>query len=74
MVQTSVTIPDGGTMLIAGLTNASSQRSHQGVPFLSHIPFLGRLFSGNGRSEVETKTVISVHGDIILFDELEKEL
>ena len=73
-VQTSVTIPDGGTMLVAGLTNASSQRSHQGVPFLSHIPFLGRLFSGNGRSEVETKTIISVKGDIILFDEIEKEL
>ncbi len=73
-VQTSVTIPDGGTMLVAGLTNSSSQRSHQGVPFLSHIPFLGRLFSGNGRSEVETKTVISVKGDIILFEEIEKEL
>ena len=73
-VQTSVTIPDGGTMLIAGVTNASSQRSHQGVPFLSHIPFLGRLFSGNGRSEVEMKTIISVKGDIILFDEIEAEL
>lgn len=73
-VQTSVTLPDGGTMLIAGLTNASSSRSHQGVPFLSHIPFLGRLFSGNGRSEVEEKTIISVKADIILFDEIEKEL
>ncbi len=73
-VQTSVTLPDGGTMLVAGLTNASSSRSHQGVPFLSHIPFLGRLFSGNGRSEVETKTIISVKADIILFEEIEAEL
>ena len=44
-VRTSVTIPDGGSLLIAGFTSAQSARSHSGIPFLSHIPFLGRLFS-----------------------------
>ena len=42
-VQTSVTIPDGGSLMIAGLTQARSARSHAGIPVLSHIPFIGRL-------------------------------
>jgi general secretion pathway protein D len=73
-VETTVTIPDGGSILLAGLTDAQSGRKHSGVPFLSHIPFLGRLFSTNARSETERKTIISVRANIVLFDELEAEL
>jgi type II secretory pathway component GspD/PulD (secretin) len=73
-VRTSVTIPDGGSLVIAGMTNGESSRSHAGVPFLSHIPFLGRLFSSNGRAETETRQLIVVQADLILFDEIEKKL
>lgn len=73
-VETTVTIPDGGSLLIAGMTTANSSRAHSGVPFLSHIPFLGRLFSANGRTERESKTLIYVEGNIILFDEIEAQL
>ncbi|MBA2479073.1 MAG: hypothetical protein H0V44_00290 [Planctomycetes bacterium] len=73
-VRTSVTIPDGGSLVIAGMTNGESARSHSGVPFLSHIPFLGRLFSTNGRQETELRTMIIVQADVVLFDEIEKNL
>ena len=73
-VRTSVTIPDGGSLMIAGMTRAQSRRSHSGVPVLSHIPFLGRLFSKNGRSEREFKDLIFVSGNIIIFDEIEEKL
>jgi type II secretory pathway component GspD/PulD (secretin) len=73
-VRTSVTIPDGGSLVIAGMTNGESSRAHAGVPFLSHIPFLGRLFSNNGRTETEIKTLVVVQGDIVLFDEIESSL
>ncbi len=73
-VRTSVTIPDGGSLLIGGMTNGRSARSHQGVPFLSHIPFLGRLFSSNGREEQERRLMVMVSGDIILFEEIESRL
>ena len=73
-IRTSVTIPDGGSLVIAGMTNGNSQRSHAGVPFLSHIPFLGRLFSSNGRSESEFRQLIVVQADLILFDEIEAKL
>lgn len=73
-VRTSVTIPDGGSLLIGGMTNGTSARSHQGVPFLSHIPYLGRLFSANGRQESEQRLLVMVSGDIIIFDEIEERL
>lgn len=73
-VRTSVTIPDGGSLMIGGMTKGMSARSHQGVPFLSHIPYLGRLFSSNGRQESEERLLVLVTGDIILFDEIEASL
>jgi len=73
-VRTSVTIPDGGSLVIAGMTNGDSRRSHAGVPFLSHIPFLGRLFSSNGRTEAEQRQLIVVQADLVLFDEIESKL
>jgi general secretion pathway protein D len=73
-VRTSVTIPDGGSLIIAGMTNGESARSHAGIPFLSHIPFLGRLFSTNGRQETEKRTLIIVQADVVLFEEIERNL
>ncbi|HEX3134006.1 MAG TPA: hypothetical protein VHX44_10550 [Planctomycetota bacterium] len=73
-VRTSVTIPDGGSLILAGMTNGESARSHGGIPFLSHIPFLGRLFSSNGRTETEMKTLIMLQADVVVFEEIESRL
>jgi general secretion pathway protein D len=73
-VRTSVTIPDGGSLMLAGMTNGESARSHAGIPFLSHIPFLGRLFSSNGRVETELKTLIMLQADVVIFEEIERKL
>lgn len=73
-VRTSATIPDGGSLLVAGMNRTSTARAHSGVPFLSHIPFLGRLFSSTGRSEQELKQFIYVEGQILMFDEIEANL
>jgi type II secretory pathway component GspD/PulD (secretin) len=60
--------------VIAGFSDGESARSHAGIPFLSHIPFLGRLFSTNGSQETERKTLIMVEADLVLFDEIERNL
>jgi len=73
-VRTSVTIPDGGSLIIAGFADGESARAHAGIPFLSHIPFLGRLFSTNGSQETERKDLIMVEADLVLFDEIERNL
>ena len=73
-VRTSVTIPDGGSLVIAGMTKGESGQAHSGIPFLSHIPFLGRLFSRNGRQETELRNMIVVQADVVIFEEVEKNL
>ena len=73
-VMTTVVLPDGGSMILAARTNSSSQRASSGVPFLSHIPFLGRLFSTHGRSETELRTLIVVTANLILYPEIEGSL
>ena len=47
-LRTSVQLPDKGSLMLGGYVRGLRQRTHAGVPFLSHIPFLGRLFSQNG--------------------------
>ncbi len=47
-LRSTVMLPDKGTLAIGGFTDALRQRSHAGIPFLAHIPFLGRLFGRNG--------------------------
>ena len=52
--QTEVRIKDGETLVIAGLVRESSEKSKNGVPFLSSIPLLGRLFSSK-RDKLDEK-------------------
>jgi general secretion pathway protein D len=41
---TQVTVPDGATIVIGGLTNTNDTKTVQKVPFLGDIPILGYLF------------------------------
>ena len=51
---TAVTVPDGQTIVIAGLTRSNIQKVDRRIPILGSIPLLGWLF--RYKSEVETKT------------------
>jgi len=70
-LMTRVTIPDQGTVLLGGLTLSAEREIQSGVPVLSKIPVLGRLFSN--RSEVKDKQIllILVKPTIILKEEEE---
>ena len=41
---TQVTVPNGATIVIGGLTNTNNTKTIQKVPFLGDIPLLGFLF------------------------------
>jgi type II secretory pathway component GspD/PulD (secretin) len=68
---TRVTVPDQGTVLLGGLTLTAQKEIQSGVPVLSKIPILGRLFEN--RSEVKDKQIllILVKPTIILKEEAE---
>lgn len=55
---TAVTVPDGQTIVIAGLTRTNVQKVDRRIPFLGSIPILGWLF--RYKSEVTNKTNLLV--------------
>jgi hypothetical protein len=73
LVQTRVTVPDRGTILLGGLTLSANRELEAGVPVLSKIPVLGRFFSN--RSEVRDKQIllIMVKPTIVLKEEAEAD-
>src|SRR5262249_37127733 len=47
-VTTTVSVPDGGTVLLGGIKRLSEGRNEFGVPILSKVPYLNRLFKNVG--------------------------
>lgn len=47
-VQTTVSVPDGGTALLGGIGRASEGSVSRGVPVLGKIPGVSRLFNNRG--------------------------
>ena len=47
-VVTTVSVPDGGTVLLGGIKRLSEGRNEFGVPLLSKVPYINRLFRNVG--------------------------
>ena len=73
-VRTNAVIPDGGTIILGGISDVNKSHERVGVPFLSHIPFLGRLFGHDFTTDTQHTTLVMVSAKITLFKELEAEL
>jgi type II secretory pathway component GspD/PulD (secretin) len=70
-VQTTVSVPDGGTVLLGGLKTLSEGRSEFGPPILSKIPYLNRLFKNVGYGKEAQSLMIMVTPRIIINEEEE---
>jgi len=73
-VSTTITIPDQGTMLFSGLVRDNKYDGKTGIPLLSDLPIIGRIFSTNLRERVRRNLLILINARIILFDEEEAKL
>jgi type II secretory pathway component GspD/PulD (secretin)/TolA-binding protein len=72
-VETRVSVPDGGTLLLGGQKLTAEIEKESGVPVLSKIPFLGRVFSNRSKVKDEKILLILVRPTIILQEEAEAE-
>jgi type II secretory pathway component GspD/PulD (secretin) len=72
-VMTRVSVPDRGTLLLGGHKLAVQVEKEAGVPILSKIPILGRLFSNRSTSRDQRVLLILVKPTIILQEETEQE-
>jgi type II secretory pathway component GspD/PulD (secretin) len=72
-VQTRVSVPDGGTLLLGGQRITAEVEKEAGVPVLSKIPIVGRLFSNRTKVKDHKILLILVKPTIILQEERERE-
>ncbi len=70
-VQTTVTVPDGGTVLMGGFKRLSEGRNEFGPPILSKIPYVNRLFRNVGFGREAESLMIMVTPRIIINEEEE---
>jgi general secretion pathway protein D len=73
LVETSCSVPDGATLLLGGQTLAGETDREQGVPVLSKIPFLKRLFTNRAESQDEQVLLILVKPTILIQHEQEQK-
>jgi general secretion pathway protein D len=72
-VQTRVSVPDGGTLLLGGLKITAEEEIEAGVPILSKIPILGRAFDNRSKIKDNKILLILVKPTIILQSEKDIE-
>lgn len=70
-IRTTVTMPDGGTMMLGGMRLVERQKLKSTVPFLGDLPGLSWLFSRQGTSVQNRKILILVRANIVLMEEFE---
>jgi len=70
-LRTTVTIPDGSTLLLGGMKQLTDKKLDSGLPFLKDIPILSFLVSRHGTEMSKKKVMILVRAKIILPEEWE---
>ena len=71
-VQTTVSVPDGGTLLIGGQKLASETEVEAGVPILSKIPILKRAYTSRTLVKDEQTLLILIKPKILIQTEQEE--
>jgi general secretion pathway protein D len=73
-VVTTVSVPDGGTVLLGGIKRLAEGRNEFGVPLLSKIPYVNRLFKNVGIGRATNSIMMMVTPRIIIQEEEEEKL
>lgn len=64
-VTTRMIVPDGQTIFVGGLIKHRVDESKSGVPVVSRIPLLGRLFSNRNSITTNTETVVLITPTVV---------
>jgi general secretion pathway protein D len=70
-VSTTVSVPDGGTILLGGIKRMREGRNERGVPILSKIPYISRLFRNVAIGRDAQSLMMMVTPRIIIQEEEE---
>ncbi|WP_191968511.1 type II secretion system protein GspD [Cellvibrio sp. KY-GH-1] len=59
-IQTTVTLQDGGSILIGGLISSSKSLGNVGVPWFGKLPIIGRLLRADSNSSARTELMVMI--------------
>jgi Flp pilus assembly secretin CpaC len=70
-IATTVTVPDGGTLLLGGLARVNESRGYASVPFIASIPILQYVFRDWTEVERRSSLIVLVTAQIVpdIFEE-----
>ena len=68
-VQTSLTLSDGGAVVIGGLISNSENEGDTRIPVLGSIPVLGALFRSSGKQNTRSELILMIQAYIVDEDE-----
>ncbi len=72
-ITTSIRLRDGETNLLAGLIRDDERTLMEGIPGLSDVPVVGRLFARNRKETVQTDVVLTLTPHIIRVLDLSED-
>ncbi|USP40254.1 type II secretion system secretin GspD [Acinetobacter sp. XS-4] len=64
-IKTAVLAEHGQTVVLGGLVSDDVELSRQGIPGLSSIPYVGRLFRSDSRSNTKRNLLVFIHPTIV---------
>jgi len=73
-VAVTVCVPDKSTLMIGGLGSINKTNNTTGIPILSKIPLIKRLFSQEQKNNTKSNLIILIKPTILIRDELEANL
>lgn len=73
-LETTVSVPDQGTLMLGGQRLVGEIEMESGVPVLSKIPFVNRLFTNRTKVKDERTLLILIKPTIIIQQEEENQL
>ncbi|OYV89421.1 MAG: hypothetical protein B7Z68_12135, partial [Acidobacteria bacterium 21-70-11] len=72
-IDTTIRLKDGETSLLAGLLKETKATTDTGLPWLSDIPILGRLFSDTSKQVTQTDLILTLTPHIIRYPDITEE-
>ncbi len=72
-VQSEITIPDGHTLIVGGLSRSSKSQTNTGIPFIEKLPW-GRYLGGTESRSRDSSTLFVFLKPIILRDDRFEDL
>lgn len=70
-INTTVTVPDGSTIILGGLLKLNQSKGGTKVPILGDIPLVGGLFRSTSNSDLQRHMYVFVKAEIIRPDDKE---